>query len=309
MGTIRCAECGRPLAKGASFCGGCGAPYRRLDAASPPEETQVAEGPPTAVRRTDSPRNRGAIAAAIAVLAIGAGGAVAILLAAGGGSSSTTVVHRVETSVGETGESTVVGDTAERPVAAGRYVQAGSFQTVSHAEIERRRLAAHGIDVEVVPSDGEQELYPGFQVLLGGPFGSPAAEAAMLKSLHRDGVPSAFARDLSPTAAAGEPTGVAGSWNGDLEGTNPDDPKLAGLLPVSLTFSASGTTGSLDLVSPRCHVSLSLASTGAHAFAYGTDPACAGTGPLVVRPSGDELMVTMLSPDTDSFALGTLRRG
>jgi hypothetical protein len=252
------------------------------------------------VRRPNASRNRGAIAAAVAVLAIGAGAAVAILLAAGGSSSSTTVIRRVQTSAGEAGGS---------PVPAGHYVQAGSFQTVSHAEIEQRRLAAQGIDVEVVPSDGAQELYPGFQVLLGGPFGSQAAEAAMLKGLRRDGVPSAFARDLTPAGAAGEPAGVAGRWNGDLEGTSQDNPNLAGLLPVTLTFASNGTAGSLDLASLRCHVSLSLASTDAHTFSYSGEPACAGTGPLVVRPFGDELMITMLSPDTNSFALGTLRRG
>ncbi len=293
MGTVRCSNCGQPLAKGASFCRACGA--RHAAPAPPPRAAEPpVTGDPAPVREADPPRHRGAIVAVAAILAIGAGAAVAILLAAGGGSSTTTVVRGA-------------GAPADRSVRAGRYLQAGSFQTVSHAQAERRRLAAHGIEVEVVPSDGAKELYPGFQVLLGGPFRSRSTEAAMLTSLHRDGVPSAFARNLTPAPAA-EPEAAAGRWTGRLERTSTEHPNLDGLLPATLVVASSGAAGSLEFPTLRCHVSLSLASTGGHTFSYSGEPACAGTGPLVIRPFGNELMLTLLSPDTDSFTLGTLSR-
>lgn len=299
MGTIRCPECGQQLAKGANFCRACGARYAAPAAVAGETGPRVAGDRPTAVRGASPPRNRGAIVAVVAVLAIGAGAAVAILLAAGGGSSSTTVIHRTAPT----------GQGAGGSLAAGRYVQAGSFQTASHAEAERQRLAEHGIEVEVVSSDDADELYPGFQVLLAGSFDSRAAEAATLKSLHRDGVPSAFPRNLTPAPEGVEPEAAAGRWTGSLERTSAEHPNLDGLLSATLTVTSSGMAGSLELPTLRCHVSLSLASTGGHTFSYRAEPACAGTGPLVVRPSGDELMLTMRSPKTDSFALGTLSRG
>jgi zinc-ribbon domain/SPOR domain len=289
MGTIRCSECGQPLAKGASFCRACGA--RHTTSTAGPD---VGDSP-TAVRGVEAPRSQvGTIVSIVAVLAIGAGAAVAILLAAGGGSSTTTVIHR---------------ETSDGSIGGGRYVQAGSFQTASHADAERRRLAAHGIEVEVVSSDEAAELYPGFQVLLGGPFGSQSAEAGMLRRLHRNGVPSAFARDITPAPNGVKPEAAAGRWRGDLERTSSEHPNLNGLLPAILTVATSGTSGSLELPTLRCHVGLSLESTGRHTFSYGMKPACVGAGPLVVRPSGGELMLTVRSPETDSFALGALSLG
>jgi hypothetical protein len=225
---------------------------------------------------------------------------VAILLASGSGSSSsTTVVHGAAGSPARD-----AGGSAQ----AGRYVQAGTFQTTSHAEAERQRLAGHGIEVEVVSSDTADELYPGFQVLLGGPLRSRTAEAAMLRSLHGDGVPSAFARNLTPAADLAGPEAAAGHWTGTMERTSADHSNLDGSLPATLTVASNGATGSLELPTLSCRISLTLASTGAYTLEYGGEPSCLGTGPLVVRPYGEEAMLTMLSPDTDSFALGTLTR-
>lgn len=299
MGTILCSNCGQPLAKGASFCRACGA--RHATPAPPPRAAEPqAGGDPAPVRNADPPRNRAAIVAVAVIMAIGAGAAVAILLAAGGSSSTTTVVR---------GSTAPAGEIAGGTVTPGRYAQAGSFQTVSHAEEERRRLAGLGIDVEVVSSDDANELYPGFQVLLGGPFTSRAAEAAMLTSLHRDGVPSAFARNLTPASEAGGSEAVAGRWTGHLERTSGEHPALDGLLPATLVVAANGAAGSLEFPTLQCHIVLSLASNDGATFGYGAEPACAGTGPLVMRPLGDQLMLTLRSPDSDSFAVGILGRG
>jgi hypothetical protein len=297
MGTIRCPSCGQPLAKGANFCRACGA----RSAAPPPPgaEPRAARHPPP-TEEAGPRRSRTALVVSAAILAIGGGAAAAILLAAGGTSSTTTVLRGA---VGRAGAG------AGNPIEAGRYVQAGSFQTASHAEEERRRLAGHGIEVEVMSSDDAKELYPGFQVLLGGPFHSRAAEAAMLTGLHRDGVPSAFARNLTRAPETAGPEAAAGRWTGELERTSAEHPNLDGLVPANLVIASNGRVGSLDFSSLRCHVSLSLASTASYTLSYRVEPACAGTGPLQVRPFGDELTLTLLSPATDSFALGTLSRG
>jgi hypothetical protein len=233
------------------------------------------------------------------VLAIGAGAAAAILLRAGGGPSTTTVAQST-TTPGAT--------SANDSIEAGRYVQAGSFQTAAHAKAEQRRLAGYGIDVEVVSSDDAEELYPGFQVLLGGPLRSPSTEATMLRELHRDGVPSAFARELTPASETGGPEAIAGRWAGKVERTSTEHPSLDGALPTTLIVTSNGTVGSLDFSTLGCHASLSLTSTASHILSYSQEPACVGAGALRVRPTGDGLMLTLLSTGTDAFALGTLSR-
>jgi hypothetical protein len=235
----------------------------------------------------------------VVILVIGAGAAAAILLGSSNGSSSTTTV--VRDAAAATPSSTGAGGSIE----AGRYIQAGSFQTTTHAEVERRRLAGHGLHVEVLSSDGAEELYPGFQVLLGGPLRSRAAEARMLQGLHRNGVPSAFARELTPAQAAGPATG---RWTGEVERTSAEHPNLDGTLSVALALTSDGTVGSLDFSTTSCQASLSLTSTS-NVLTYRQEPRCAGAETLYARVLGDEVMLTLLSPDTDSFALGTLRRG
>lgn len=301
MGTIRCSHCGQVLAKGASFCRACGARY-----AAPAPAPQVTEPQPAA---HSVPRPQRAHCGTGArswwpspILAIGSGAAVALLLATGGSTSSSTVVQR--TTVPGAAEAADATDS----IGAGRYVQAGSFQTTAHAEAERRRLAGHGIDVGVVSSNGAQELYPGFQVLLGGPLHSAAEEATMLRSLHRNGVPSAFARELTPAVETGGPEAIAGRWTGEVERTSSEHPNLNGVLPTTLTVAPNGTVGSLDFSTMGCHATLSLVSAASHTLSYDQEPPCAGSGTLQVRLAGGELMLTLLSPATDSFALGTLGR-
>jgi hypothetical protein len=248
----------------------------------------------------------------MAILAIGVGAAIAILLGTGGGGSSTTTVvqdaapgaERTATAPAGTVAPAETTPEAGDSIEAGRYIQAGSFQTAAHAEAERLRLAEQGIEVEVVSSDGAQELYPGFHVLVGGPFQSHAAEARMLDGLHRNGVPSAFARELAPAPNSGEP--AAGRWAGEVERTSAENPNLDAVLPVTLALASDETAGSLDFTTISCHADLKLTSATGSVLTYSEKPACAGAGTLRVRSLGEELMLTLQSPRTDTFALGTI---
>jgi hypothetical protein len=303
-----CTNCGEALAPNANFCRACGAQYA-APATPAPAKAQVAQ-PTEPNRATESTPRRGRVAIVLSavILVIGAGVAVAILLGSGGGSSTTTVVQ------GSGGHGSKKTDEPEEtngasgPIEPGLYVQAGSFQTLVHAEAERQRLAAQGIDVEVVPSDLAQEFYPGFRVLLGGPIRSQGAEAALLRGLRRNGVPSAFARELTPATDAGGAPAAAGSWSGQLERTSSEDPKLNGALAATLTLNADGTAGSLDLAGIGCRASLSLISEASHVLDYKQEPTCAGAATVRMRPLGDELMLTLPSPNTNAFSLGTLNR-
>jgi hypothetical protein len=307
----RCASCGEVLAKGANFCRACGAPAAAPELPGQQAPRSEAGGHPMSAPAADpgTPRrSRTAIVASLAILAIGAGAAAAILLGTGGGSSSTTTVLQDAATAPSHGTriSSETGTEAAGSIETGRYIQAGSFQTEEHAEAERRRLSEHGIEVAVVPSDGARELYPGFQVLLGGPLHSGAAEASMLRGLHRNGVPSAFAKDLTAAETDGP---IAGRWAGEVERTSGEDPRLDGSLPVSVAISSDGTTGSLDLSTLGCHSSLSLTSTASGVFTYTQEPACIAAETLYARVLGSELMLSLLSPRTDAFTLGTLERG
>ncbi len=318
----RCSNCGEVVAKGASFCRMCGARQaaRAPQPAAPgPRTSEQLPPAPAAGAGATERRNRVAIAVGIAILVTGAGVGLAILLGAGGGSSTTTVLRGSapaaksaaaarEAAAAEkaaaAGEAAVTE--AGGQIEAGRYIQAGSFQIAANAEAERRRLAEHGILVEVVPSDRAEQLYAGFQVLLGGPLRSRAAEARILEGLHQNGVPSAFARGLTP-ATDGEP--ISGRWTGQVERTSTEHPNLDGVFPVSLEIASDEAAGSLEFSSIPCAASLSLTSTTNGVFTYNLEPACAGTGPLQVRSLGGELMLTLLSPHTDAFALGTIGHG
>jgi hypothetical protein len=299
----RCPNCSEVLAPNANFCRACGARYAA--AKSPPAQPVAAYSGPEPTSR----RSPVAIVIGAVILVVGVAVAVAVLLGSGDDSSTTTVVRQAEAPAGEGVADTEANTGSTGPLASGRYVQAGSFQTSVHAEEERRRLAAQGVDVEVVPSDLAEELYPGFQVLLGGPIRSRATERTLLQGLHRNGVPSAFARELTPATSGGGAPAAAGNWSGQLERTSSEDPKLSGPLPANLTLSPDGTAGSLDLASIGCRASLTLVSEANQVLDYSQEPACAGAGTVRVRPLTDELMLTLLSPSTDTFSLGTLNRG
>lgn len=305
----RCGRCGQPLAPGASFCRSCGARYEEPAAAPPP---QPSPPPEAAVAATvPRPRPQRSLRAALwlggAIVLAGAGVAVAILLSAGGGSASTTVISRQ--SQGGTASETepVTLSAPSGTLEAGRYIQAGSFKFSEDAEAERERLAAAGIAVEVVPSDLAQELYPGFQVLLGGPFSSAAAETQELRQLHRHGVPSAFGRTLRPAQELSSPATVAGAWTGSLERSSSSRPGLDGSLPTSLTLLAGGRRGNLSF--GDCSAKLTLAPSTTTVLIYREQSGCDEGGDWQLRLSGEELLLAQLPSDSDLLVLGTLYRG
>jgi len=194
-------------------------------------------------------------------------------------------------------------------IEAGRYVEAGSFRTVDGAMTEQQRLGAQGIAVEVASSDGAEELYPDFQILLAVPYGSTTdSEKSLLKRLHANGVPSAFARELSPALEIEGPAAAAGTWIGELERTLCERPGLSGPLNVALSVEPDGNTASLDFQDDGCRTTLLAAEATDFTVGYEQQGACVGGGTWWLRPSGDELMVTLLPPDTDIIVLGTLHR-
>jgi hypothetical protein len=243
------------------------------------------------------------------IVLVGAGIAAAILLAGGEGTASTTVVSESTTTTTEQSSTTVKVRRIEGSIAPGRYIQAGSFKTVDHAELERDRLAADGIDVSVVSSDLAAELYPGFQVLLTGPYADRRGQAAMLKALHRNGVPSAFARDLSPAPAVGGPAGAEGRWVGELNRSSGEHPNLSGPLPVTLELEPGGETGKLEFETLGCRDGLLLREDVEAYLVYDRTRHCAAGGDLLIRPGGDMAQLSILPVDSDALVLGTLSPG
>ncbi len=301
----RCGSCGSPLAPGAAFCRRCGTRYEPPAAAPPPSPGR--DG-----------RHR-ALWLGAAVVLLGAGAALAILLAGGGTGAGTTVV--VAKGSGTAADrATGSGSVAEHPetgagspaaapeaIEAGRYVQAGSFKTASHAEEERERLAAAGVDVTVVSSDGAAELYPDFQVLVAGPIANTGEEKSLLVGLHRNGVPSAFARPLSPAPRLAGPGEAVGRWSGTLERTSVEHPDLDGSLPVRLEIDAGGRSGRLER--GNCSAALTLAESGPATLSYSQPAPCIGGGTLTIRPTQGQLMLSLLPPGNDVLTLGTLSPG
>jgi hypothetical protein len=305
-GGRHCLSCGQRLAPGAAFCRHCGSRYEEPATPPPPQ----ASSPPKA-------RRRAAIWVAAAVVLLGAGAAAAILIASGGGSSTTTVLVGSDTTAAadsgdvetEAGADSAAGPTegpAVDSVEAGRYVQAGSFKTVSHADEERERLEAAGIDVQVVASDGAEQFYPGFQVLLGGPFEAGSEEASTVKALRRNGVPSAFARGLTPARQIGGPAETAGLWSGTLDRSSGERPGLTGPLPVTLQMNADGRAGILEFEDSDCRDDLTLSETTATTLSYTQSQPCTANGDVLVRPAGGQLMLSLLPADTDVLVLGKL---
>lgn len=259
-------------------------------------------------------RSRTAFWVAAVIILVGAGAAVAILLAGGGDSSRTTVlVDRAgkTTTVTTEAESTeaAAGDSnseasASTEVEPGLYVQAGSFRSLPGAEEERARLAAAGVDVNVVSSDGAAELYPGFQVLFSDPISSAAQERSLLKSLEDNGV-DGFARDLSPAPLLDGASDAAGRWTGALDRTSGEHPNLEGTLTVTVAIDSDGQAGTLEIAG-GCSENLGLKEEGPTTLTYSQDASCVSGGDVFVRPAGSELMVSMLPLGTDVFVTGSL---
>ena len=307
-----CANCGQPLVPGAAFCRACGSRYEE-----PPVGSE-----PTAVRTSPPPSSGGhgrtALWVAIAIVVIGAGAALAILLASGGGDSSTTVLvdsaktgsSEAENASDESTESTEArADAGADALEAGRYVQAGSFKTLPHAEAERERLVGQGIDVQVISSDGVEEFYPGFQVLLAGPLQSGSEEATIVKALHRNGVPSAFPREVSPASELSGSSEAVGSWSGEISRSSGERPDLNGPLNISLEMESDGSSGVLEVEGESCQDQLSLAEAGSTVLSYSQGQPCLGRGEVLIRPGNGQLMLTLQPTGTDILILGTLGPG
>lgn len=312
----RCGSCGSALAPDASFCRYCGTRYE-----APPR------GPDSA-HHDRGGSHRTALWAGVAIVMLGAGAALAILLAGGSSDAGTTVVvsKNGTTSVvtgaaagsgneTERSRSTAEAGAAAKPVAAaapeavaaGHYVQAGTFRTVEHAEIERERLAAGGVEVTVIPSNGAAEFYPNLQVLVAGPIANAAEERSLIAALRHDGVPDAFGRDLSPAPRLSGPSDAAGRWGGTLDRTSGEHPDLEATLPVTVEIESDGRTG--RLVQGGCTGDLTLSEAGPTSLTYKQEPPCVSGGLVGIRPSQGELMVELAPLGSDVLALGTLSPG
>jgi hypothetical protein len=305
-----CQQCGQPLAVGAAFCRSCGARYEEPPAEQPtlPPLAPPPVTPTVADEATGGRRPSGALVfLAIAIVLAMSGVATALLLSGNSGSSTTTVITRSGRASDSAGASAAAATLPSGSIEAGRYVQAGSFKFTADAEKERRRLASAGVDVVVVPSEEAQELYPGFQVLLGGPLHSDSEEAILLKRLHRNGVPSAFARPLMPALPAPPYSKLArGTWTGKLEESSTSHPKLDRTLPVTFVTSANGKEGTLIFLDINCIAELQAEQSAGPALRFGRSSGCFA-GSWRVRPSDGKLMLTLLPPDSDLIVLGELR--
>lgn len=302
-----CQQCGHTLASGAAFCRNCGARYEEpaTEQIATPAPAPIGGGGPAQARRRPS----GALIFLALATILAASGVTAALLLSGNDSSSTTTVV---TSNGESsrpeGDSAGAAPLPAGSIEAGRYVQAGSFKFAPDAEKERLRLAAAGIDVDVMASDAVRELYPGFQVLLGGPLHSNSEEAALLKQLHRNGVPSAFARPLTPAPPAPPSNKLArGTWTGKLEESSTSHPQLDRTLPVTFVTSANGREGTLIFLGINCVAELRAEPTAGPTLSFRRGSGCFA-GSWRIRPSQGELMLAFLPPDSDLIVLGELHR-
>lgn len=284
-----CANCGNRLAEGALFCRACGARHQPETSAATARRPSPPSGKP--------PRGGRRVAlAALAILVLGAGAAAAIVLGDDDASSSTTVVVDGTDGRGRAVES----------VSGGRYVQAASFKTFPHAEAERERLAGLGIDVYTLSSDAAQELYPGFQVLVGGPFSDPTEARALLDQLHANGTRDAFVRKLTPALSSGGPGAIAGSWYGSVERVSGERPQLNDTFPTLLTIDPDGRYGSLYFSIAECEVKLTLTMETDAVLGYSQDPSCIGNGLWRIRRGEEGLMLSLLPAGSDVLVLGTL---
>lgn len=311
--TSTCPACGREVAGSALFCRSCGA---RLAA---PQEVAGKAVPP--------PKRRAWMFAAVFLAAalLGAGVASAILLGKGGSDSSQAVAEgkaqdeatvpaspppEVTRSGGVTSatEESGAGGEAAGSISAGEYLQAGSFRLAGDAEAERERLEEKGVPTVVVDSDQAQELYPGFQVLIAGPLVSRSERRTLLKRLHQNGVPSAFARALSPARSITGAEVAAGGWNGSLEVTGEDRPGQDGTAKAYLSVTPDGREATLEVPGRSCTVGLSLLAATSVTLSYSQRHGCFGGGDWVVRPEGGSVALTLLPPESDTIVVGRLRR-
>src|SRR5262249_4961684 len=153
-------------------------------------------------------------------------------------------------------------------------------------ETERQRLAALGIETQLLPSEMAQELYPGFQVLVVGPIQGRDEEFAMTRKLRHNGVPTAFARELTPAISNIRYSEVAGGWSGTLEEISSAHPSLTRKLTVTAGFDSSGREGQLEVSSLHCRLNLIASSSSGTTISFDQKPACLGSGTWTLRPAG-----------------------
>jgi hypothetical protein len=297
-----CQSCGHSLSGSAAFCRNCGARYKEPLTVQMQIPTVPAASHARAARGRRGPS--GAVVFLAAAIVLAAGGIAAALLLSDKGDSSPTTAGITQSGSAPAPEGGSAAEARESgSIEAGRYVQAGSFKFAADAEKEQRRLAAVGVNVDVVPSDSAQELYPGIQVLLGGPLDSGSEEALLVKRLHRNGVPSAFARPLtpaSPHARLGE-----GTWTGKLEESSSSHPKLDRTLSVTLVTLDGGTQGRLIFLNINCVAELQAEPSAGPTLRFERSSGCF-SGSWQVRPVGRKLMLTFLPSDSDVIVLGEL---
>jgi len=266
-----------------------------------------------------------AIACLLAAL-VGAGAATAVLLATRGDSESSSGGGEVAavsddtatvpstaapppTATGTATSSDTAVEAVEEPVgsiAAGSYVQAASFRSRADAEAERRRLEAVGAMVSVADSDQAEELYPGFQVLIAGPFSGAAERRSLLRVLHRNGAPTAFARPLTPANQISGSEAMAGRWAGTLELSGFARPVQNGNLAATLETNSDASEAELRIPARHCAIGLSLAGVSEVTVSFAQDQSCLGGGEWVARPEGGSVALTLLPPGTGIIVVGRL---
>lgn len=302
MGLRACERCGHQLSADANFCRTCRAPVSAPAAA--PERKQAAGG-----------RSWGVILVGAAIVIASAAIALAILLSRSGHSPAADASSQAARpgnaaeapSLEEGGgEDTIPAAATARSIEPGRYVQAGSFKVAADAETEQRRLAGLGIETNLLRSEMAQELYPGFQVLVVGPIRGRNEELSTIGKLRHGGVPTAFARELTPAASSVRYADVAGNWRGTLEEISSSHPRLDRKLTVSASFVRSGREGQLDVPSLHCRPSLSAVGSSETTVSFDQYSTCLASGSWIVRPSGGSLMMTLLPSGSDLIFLGTL---
>jgi hypothetical protein len=253
----------------------------------------------------------------LAVLCLGGGAGAAIVLLGGEDSKPEETSTEAATIPSTTTTTTRTEEASSAPdevgaavgaIGAGRYIQVGSFRSVEGAEDERERIEAAGIRVIMIDSSEADELYPGFQVLVAGPFTDPTVESRVLDRLHKTEVPSAFARALTPAKEIGGPEALAGEWAGTLERTGTGSEDLDGPLEVTLSAPADGQTAQLNFKKPDCQLDLALEEAAALSLVYGQEDECVGGGSWRLRPRGDELSLVLLPPHSEVIILGVLDR-
>lgn len=305
-----CPSCGAPIVAGARFCHSCG------------ESTVAPEPAPMSTSRSRGPLL--ALAAFATCLLLGGAVAGAVYLLSGDDSGGGTIPGKGGLPIGGvtppgpggagSGTTGSGGDDGRddpspglSPLAAGRYVQAGSFRSPEGAQREVDRLVGEGIDVEAVPADWAGELLPGFQVLLVGPLATSGEEKQVLRQLE-DASVAGFGRDLTSSETVPGPEAAAGEWSGELERSHLRGGRRPSVYPVDFAISADGESGTVEHVERDCSGSLTLIDDTGYSLAYAESIEsgdCPRGGVWHLRPRTGEITAVWLHDDIHVMVDGT----